>query len=193
MRKTAGVGAMCERIDVDEKGWAALVVTIAQIAGLATITALVAHEWQSGDYVTVAGATPSDYNGVKQVTVTGDMTATFTIGSGVSTPPTGTITATFLKDAQGSVRDSWVLVAEDLAAAVVPLSAQERLAQPPALMTTRFIRFQVHNRAGLVEQQRVRWTPTNPEGSSEQVLQITGVVQPPSEDRRFLMLECVGP
>lgn len=191
MRTNAGVGAMRERIEVEAKGWPALVVTIARVGAVATITTLVAHDWQSDDYVTVAGASPADYNGVKQVTVTGPTTATFAIGSGVSTPPTGTITATFLKDAQGSVRDSWVLVAL-MPAAVAPLSAQERLAQPPALMTTRFTRFQVRNIAGLSEQQRVKWTPVWPPESAEQVLQITGVV-PVDDGRRFLFLECVGP
>lgn len=192
MNTGAGVGMMRERITVERPGWPSLVVTITRVGTVATITALVAHNWQSSDYVTVAGATPTDYNGVKQVTVTGPTTATFAIGGSVATPPTGTITATFLKDAQGSVRDSWVEVAT-LAAAVVPLTRQERLAQPPALMTTGFIRFGVWNRAGLNEQQRVRWTPTHPPESPEQIVQITGVVQPPSEDRRFLMLECVGP
>lgn len=191
MRSDTGVGVMRERIEVEAKGWSALTVTIARVGAVATITALVAHEWQSGDYVTVAGASPSDYNGVKQVTVTGAMTATFAISSGVSTPPTGTITATFLKDAQGTVRDSWVSVAL-MPAAVAPLSAQERLAQPPALMTTRFTRFQVRNIAGLSEQQRVRWTPVHPPESPEQVLQITGVL-PVDDGRRFLYLECVGP
>lgn len=191
MRGDMGVGAMRERIEVERQGWAALVVTMARVGAVATVTALVAHNWQSGDYVTVAGATPADYNGVKQVTVTGANTATFAIGSGVATPPTGTITATFLKDAQGSVRDSWVLVAL-MPAAVAPLSAQERLAQPPALLTTRFTRFMVRNVAGLNEQQRVKWTPVNPPESPEQVLQIQGVL-PVEDGRRFLFLECVGP
>lgn len=191
MRSNAGVGAMRERIEVEAKGWAALVVTIARVGAVATITALVAHDWQSGDYVTIAGATPSDYNGVKQVTVINSTEATFPIGSGVSTPPSGPITAMFLKDAQGTVRDSWVLVAL-MPAAVAPLSAQERLAQPPALMTTRFTRFLIRNVAGLNEQQRVKWTPVNPPESPEQVLQIQGVV-PADDGRRFLFLECVGP
>lgn len=191
MRTDDGVGAMIETIAVEQKGWSALVVTIARAGAIATITALAAHGWQSGDYVTVAGATPSDYNGVQQVTVTGPTTATFSIGSGVATPPTGTITATFLKDSQGYVRESWVLFAE-MRAGDVPLSAQERLAQPPALMTTRFNRFIVINRAGLNEQQRIRWTPTHPPESDEQILQITGVVRVQGRRDR-LFLECVGP
>ncbi len=193
MNTHTGVGAMRERIHVERKGWPVLSVTLADDMAGALLTTVVPHNWQSGDYVQVAGDTSSpSVNGVHQVTVTGPTTATFPLESGVGSPaPTG-LTATFLKDAQGSVRDSWVSVAL-MPAAVVPLSAQERLAQPPALMTTRFTRFQVRNIAGLNEQQRVRWTPTHPPESPEQILQITGVVQPPSDDRRFLMLECVGP
>lgn len=191
MRPDAGVGVMRERIEVEAKGWSALVVTIARSGLVATITAVVDHDWQSGDYVTITGASPSDYNGVKQVTVTGDMTATFAIGGSVTTPATGSILATFLKDSQGYVRESWSLWAL-MPAAVAPLSAQERLAQPPALMTTRFIRFMVRNIAGLSEQQRVKWTPVHPPESPEQILQITGVL-PVDDGRRFLFLECVGP
>ncbi len=191
MNTNAGCGVLRERIEVERKGWPVLSVTIADDVAGALITATVPHNWQSGDYIEVAGAgSPTD--GVHQVTVTGPTTATFPLGAGVGSPPPDNVTATYLKDAQGSVRDSWVSVAL-MPAAVVPLSAQERLAQPPALMTTRFTRFQVRNITGLNEQQRVRWTPTHPPESPEQILQITGVVQPPSDDRRFLMLECVGP
>lgn len=182
MNTMAGVGAMSERITVERPGWPSLAVTLEEASGgLVVITAAVAHLWETGDYIDVSGV------GVVQVTVTGEMAATFEGEFDQSSA-----TATFVKDAQGSVRDSWVLVAE-MAAAVQPLSAQERLAQPPALMTTRFTRFRVHNISGLAEQQRVRWTPNYPEDSPEQVLQIQGVLQPDSGDRRFLILECVGP
>lgn len=191
MRTNAGVGAMRERIEVERQGWPTLVVSVADVSGGVQLTTAVPHGWESGDYITVAGdGSPSDLNGVHQVTVTSPTTATVPLEAGVGSPAPEGITATFLKDAQGSVRDSWVLVAL-MPAAVVPLSAQERLAQPPGLMTTRFTRFQVRNMAGLNEQQRVRWTPVHPPESAEQVLQIQGVV-PVDDGRRYLFLECVG-
>lgn len=174
---------MRERITVERPGWPVLAVELTEVSGaIATLTATVAHNWQSGDYIDVAGL------GVVQVTATGPMTAEFPIDGDVTE---GATTAVFVKDAQGSVRDSWVVFAV-MAAAVMPLSAQERLAQPPALMTQRFTRFKVWNVAGLLESMRVRWTPTHPPEAAERVMQIQGVVEPDSGDRRFLMLECVG-
>ncbi len=191
MRIDGGVGQMRERIEVEAKGWPALVMSVSLDNGVVVMTSTVPHNWQSGDYVQVVGdVSPSELDGVHQVTVTGPTTATFQSEVGVGSPAP-TLTVTYLRDAQGTVRDSWVSVAL-MPAAVAPLSAQERLAQPPALMTTRFSRFLVRNIAGLNEQQRVKWTPVWPPESPEQVLQITGVV-PVDDARRFLFLECVGP
>lgn len=192
MRNDAGVGAMRERIEVERQGWPTLDVSITDVSGGVEITTAVPHNWQSGDYIALAGdGSPSVLNGVHQVNVTSPTKATFALDAGVGSPAPEGLTATFLKDAQGTVRDSWVLVAL-MPAEVVPLSAQERLAQPPALMTTRFTRFRVRNVAGLNEQQRVKWTPVWPPDSAQQVLQIQGVV-PIEDGRRSVMLECVGP
>ena len=59
----------------------------------ATATTTTAHGLSTGDSVTIAGATPSAYNGNKTVTVTSATVFTFTIASGTSSPATGTITA----------------------------------------------------------------------------------------------------
>lgn len=187
------MGLMRERITVESPGWAAIVVTITRMGAVATITASAEHGWQSGDYVLIAGASPSAYNGVKAVTVTGDMAATFAVDSGASTPATGTITAQFQKDGQGGVRPSWIEFAR-MPAAEMPISADERMrmgSAVPAMLTARLTRFKVRAIAGLNEQQRVRRTPVWPPGSPEEVFQITGVL--PFEDgRRFKLLECVA-
>lgn len=51
------------------------------------------HGFTSGQYVTIAGATPAGYNGTFPVTVTGANTFTYAVISGLGTPATGTITA----------------------------------------------------------------------------------------------------
>ena len=58
----------------------------------ATATTSVPHGLNSGDQVTIAGATPSAYNGTYIITRTGINTFTYTFAGGTS-PATGTITA----------------------------------------------------------------------------------------------------
>lgn len=52
------------------------------------------HGFTSDDYVVIAGATPSTYNGTFQITVTGADTFTYTLASDPADTTTGTITAT---------------------------------------------------------------------------------------------------
>ena len=59
----------------------------------ATATTSSAHGYATGDEVTVAGATPSGYNGTVTITVTGSTAFTYTVASGLTTPATGTITS----------------------------------------------------------------------------------------------------
>ncbi len=191
MRPEDGVGTFRERITVERPGWPVVSVTITRSGSVATVEGI--SGLQSGDYVQIAGATPTDYNGVKQVTVDGSPVAvTFPIDSGVSTPATGSITAQFQKDAQGGERPSWIEFAT-MPAAMAPLSNYERpQTTPPALMTTQITRFKVRVMSGLSALMRVRWTPVWPPESVEQVLQIQQVL-PEGDGRRFVTLECVGP
>ena len=74
--------------------------TVASVTALVssgtTATATAAnHGRTTGQIVTVAGATPSEYNGAKSITVTDADTFTYTVVSGLTTPATGTITATY--------------------------------------------------------------------------------------------------
>lgn len=75
-------------------GSALTVSTLTQSNGTATATTSGAHGLSDGDPVTIAGATPSGYNGAVNVTVTGSTTFTYPVSSALSTPATGTITAT---------------------------------------------------------------------------------------------------
>jgi hypothetical protein len=67
--------------------------TLTQSGGVAT-AACTAHGYADGAAVTIAGATPSDYNGLKQIRVTSADAFIFSVASGAASPATGTITAT---------------------------------------------------------------------------------------------------
>lgn len=67
--------------------------SITSASTTATVTTATAHGLSSLNWVTVANASPSGYNGIYQITVTGTTTFTYTIGSTLTSPATGIITA----------------------------------------------------------------------------------------------------
>ena len=67
--------------------------SLTQSNGVATATKS-AHGFSDGDVVTIAGATPAGYNGTYNVTVNSSSEFTYEVSSALSTPATGTITAT---------------------------------------------------------------------------------------------------
>lgn len=70
------------------------VTSITSVATLCTVTQT-AHGYYSGEFVTIAGAVETAYNGKFEITVTGADTYTYVSGSTpASSPATGTITAT---------------------------------------------------------------------------------------------------
>jgi hypothetical protein len=68
--------------------------TITRVGTLATLTTAAAHGLMTGMQVTVAGATPSQYNGTYTITVTGATTFTYVMASdpGSSAAPVGSYT-----------------------------------------------------------------------------------------------------
>lgn len=68
------------------------VTSITRASQTATVTCAANHGLATGDYVRIAGAVETEYNGVYQVTVTGATTFTYTVVGTPSTPATGTIT-----------------------------------------------------------------------------------------------------
>jgi hypothetical protein len=60
----------------------------------ATVTCASVHGLQNNDYVQIAGASESECNGSKRVTVTSTLIFTYTVANGTSSP-TGTITSTW--------------------------------------------------------------------------------------------------
>jgi len=70
------------------------VSSITRSGTTATVTTGSSHGRSTGDWVTIAGATPADYNGTFQVTVTNSTVFTHTITGSPSTPAGGTKTST---------------------------------------------------------------------------------------------------
>lgn len=68
------------------------VTSITRSSTTATVTTSIDHEYRTGDYIVIAGAVETEYNGVFQITVTGDDTFTYTVAGSPATPATGTIT-----------------------------------------------------------------------------------------------------
>lgn len=69
-------------------------ITIAQSAGTATVTHT-SHGLATNDYVVISGANEVNYNGVKQITVTGTNSYTYSIDSGTASPATGTVVSSY--------------------------------------------------------------------------------------------------
>jgi hypothetical protein len=63
-------------------------------AGLVATAVSALHGFQTGDVVAIAGASPAGYNGLFRVTVPTDGTFTYALPATVTTPATGTPTAT---------------------------------------------------------------------------------------------------
>ena len=72
---------------------AVTLTNLTQTSKIATATKA-GHVFSDGDVVTIAGATPSGYNGTYNVTVTSSSAFTFPVSDALSSPATGTITAT---------------------------------------------------------------------------------------------------
>lgn len=67
--------------------------SLTQTSGTATATTSTAHGLQANDYVLIAGAAQTDYNGTQRVlTVPTTTTLTFAVSSSATSPATGTIT-----------------------------------------------------------------------------------------------------
>ena len=101
---TLGTSAITLVYDLDQKLWyrwtrgtigsAVSVSTLTQSSGTATATTGSAHGYSDGDEITIAGATPSGYNLTINVNVTSSTVFTYPVSSALTTPATGTITAT---------------------------------------------------------------------------------------------------
>lgn len=69
-------------------------VSITQSSGTATVTHT-SHGLATNDYVVISGANEVNYNGAKQITVTGTNSYTYAVDSGTASPATGTIVSSY--------------------------------------------------------------------------------------------------
>ena len=181
-------GAMRERLVILDGTPAAIAVSsVTRSATTATVTTAAPHGYTTGDYVTIAGATPAGYNGKVRITVTGPTTFTYTVSGAPATPATGTITGTYVSDAQGGRNVTWRTL-ETIAAELLPQRAGEQL-QAEAITAQIDYRFRTHARPDLRETMRALWTPSWPPAAPQQTLEIHGVL-PIDHGRDFLLLEC---
>lgn len=73
------------------EGASVSVSSITRSGSTATVTTAAAHSLLTGEYVRVAGATQTEYNGKFQATVTSSTVFTYTVTGTPATPATGTI------------------------------------------------------------------------------------------------------
>lgn len=194
MRQIASrVGMMVERLQVEENNPPAFTVSsLTRASNVATATTATAHGYVTGDYVTIAGATPAGYNGKFKVTVTGPSSFTYLVASTtLVTPATGSITVTYVSDSMGGQNQGWRSVGGLEPAELLPTIRSWEVLQNTALQSEMDYRFRIRRRIDITAAMRVRWIPMWPPGAPEQVLQISGVALD-DDGRRFQILECKG-
>jgi head-tail adaptor len=162
------------------------VSTLTRSGAVATLTTAAPHGYATGDYATVAGATPAAYNGKVKVTVTGDQACTYAIAGSPTTPATGTITATYASDAQGGREETWRTV-DTIAAEQVEIRATERL-QLQAVSAQVDYRFRARVRSDLTPKMRILWTPSWPASAARKTLEIQAV-RPEGDGRGWMVLD----
>ena len=184
------IGAMREYLTITSAASAAIVVTsLTRLNTVATVITSTPHGYVSNDRVTIAGATPSGYNGTYPVTVVNATQFTYIVSNGtLTTPATGTITATYYSDAQGGRKITFGSVAQ-IFAEEVPLTAVERV-QIHAIESHVAYRFRTWSRQDITSAMRVSWIPSWwRDRTTSKNLDITAVL-PDGDGRFFMFLEC---
>lgn len=124
-----GAGKLTEQITIlSSTPVAVSVSSITRTSTTATVTTAAAHGFTTGDYVTIAGATQTDYNGEFSITVTAATTFTYTVANSPTTPATGTITTTYRSNSTGEQLLGFYTLASGVWAHIEPMSAGEQLA-----------------------------------------------------------------
>lgn len=181
-------GPFRERLTIQENNPDPIAVTsLTRVSTTATATTAAPHGYTTNDYVTVAGATPTAYNGKVKITVTGPSSFSYQVAGTPATPATGTITVVYVSDAQGGRKIGWADLAtiygEQLA-----VRAFEKL-QVQALQGQLDYRFRVYVRGDITTEMRALWAPRWPPGAPTHTLEIHGIV-PDADGRDFMFLEC---
>ena len=185
--RSVRAGLMRERLVIQKNNAAFSVSTLTRSTTTATVTTSSAHGFVTGNYVTIAGATPTGYNGRFAMTVTGSTTFTYTVSASLATPATGTITATYTSDSQGGRKPTYTTFVT-IPAELLPMRAGEQM-QMQAVGSQVDYRFRVRSRPDLTPSMRALWTPTWPGSSPQQTLEIHGIL-PDGDGRGAVFLEC---
>lgn len=184
-----GRGAMTEQLTIQSPAPVAVAIaSLTRSSGTATATTAAAHGFLTGDYVTVAGATPAAYTGKVKVTVTSPTVFTYAVSGSPSTPATGDLSATYASDASGGRESVWATVAADVWAEPLPFTARERL-QLQAVQSTTTHRFKVDVRSDVTAEMRLLWTPSWINGGAQRVIGLTADPVPFDDGRTYMVLE----
>lgn len=184
-----GAGQKRERLTIQTATPVAIpVASLARFGDVVVVDTKRAHGFLDGDYVTLAGATPTTYNRKIKIALVSTTEFTFLITGNPATPATGSITATYTSDTQGGRREIWSDVAA-VAAELVPVSARESLELAAIQSDVRF-RFRIYARTDLRPTHRVLWAPRWPRSAPRRTLEINGILQDPENPVRELILEC---
>lgn len=180
------VGELTERIVIQTAEPATVSVsTLTRSSQTVTVTTATAHGYADADFVTIAGATQTEYNGEFQIDVTGANTFTYSILSGTpATPATGTITATYVSDGQGGALETWRTLAT-VWGTMQPLTANETLALG-GISAIGMYKARIYYRADVTPKLRVSWRPFG--HTTAKLLEIQGVQPDPIDSRRMIVL-----
>jgi len=184
-----GIGQLRERVTVlTERPRSFAVSALTWAAGFAAAVTISPHGYVDGDFVTVAGAVPSGYNGKVVVAVTSTTGLRYPVAATLTTPATGAITATYAGDTHGGRAALAFRALMTVWAEYLPLKAFEKM-QRNAVEDGLACRFRVRARVDLVAGLRAQWTPRWPIAAPVRTFRIRGV-EPDGEQREYLLLEC---
>lgn len=185
----ASIGKLRERLTIQTARPLAIEIqALSWAGGVVSATTRTAHGYSTGDYATIAGATPSGYNGKVRVTVTGASVFAYSVTGPLATPATGIITATYAGDTHGGKSGLTWRTLTTIPAEFVPLRTFERL-QRLAVEDGLACQFRVRARADLAAGLRAVWTARWPAGVGDRTLLVKGV-EPDDARRAYMMLLC---
>ena len=182
------IGALRERLRLQTADPRVVAISgLTRSGTTATAVTTTDHGFTTGDFVRVAGADPTGYNGKVKVTVVDARTFTYACTGSLTTPATGTITVSYVSDAQGGRSEVW-RDGDTLAAELLPIRSGEAL-QLQALQSDTLYRFRVRRRTDVTLKQRAQWTPSWPPQAAAVTLEINGVL-PMGDGRTWMQLDC---
>ena len=161
------------------------IASLTRTGSTVTVTTSSAHGLTTGEFAVIEGAVPNAYNARYKVTVTGTLTFTFSVSGTPVTPASGTMTVSYVMDAQGGRRKSWAIL-DTLPAALLPnASVKGETLFQGAIQSAAQRRFAVRLRSGLSPTMRLRWTPS---GLADAKLLVITKVEEFGDGRQWLVL-----